>query len=324
MRTPILRLLATAALVGLGVLSGAATAEVVIKVGYGPGGTNDVYARLAARHLPRFLHDSPEIEVVNVPGAGGKKLLKLAQNASETDGSVIYMTTFTVAANDVISLTAAGREAPELRFIGSFGRDHDICWGKSDSPISGVNDILHENIRFGASGKASITYTLPAAMRAILGAPFKIVTGFAGTAELFAALERGEVDLVCGSDPVVAASFRRVGEIYRANDGATDEFGIPALIDIALDPAELAVLHLLERQAAPSGTMYLPPATPDAVVMAFRSAFTALLADPAYQADLAATRIGFAPISGAELEALYSEVIHLDPVQRAQFLSLTK
>ena len=44
--------------------------QVKLIVGYGPGGGYDVYARLLARHLGRYIPGNPAIVVQNMPGAG--------------------------------------------------------------------------------------------------------------------------------------------------------------------------------------------------------------------------------------------------------------
>src|SRR5713101_7071922 len=43
---------------------------VTMLVGTSPGGINDISARLAARHLSRFIPGAPSIVVQNNPGAG--------------------------------------------------------------------------------------------------------------------------------------------------------------------------------------------------------------------------------------------------------------
>ena len=44
---------------------------VTMLVGTSPGGINDISARLAARHLSRFIPGNPNIIVQNNPGGGG-------------------------------------------------------------------------------------------------------------------------------------------------------------------------------------------------------------------------------------------------------------
>src|SRR4051794_15910831 len=42
-----------------------------LTVGYAPGGSFDLHARVVARHLPRYTPGNPNVVVENRPGAGG-------------------------------------------------------------------------------------------------------------------------------------------------------------------------------------------------------------------------------------------------------------
>ena len=44
--------------------------RVDLLIGYTPGGSYDLYARLVARHLGRFLPGEPTVVPQNMPGAG--------------------------------------------------------------------------------------------------------------------------------------------------------------------------------------------------------------------------------------------------------------
>src|SRR4051794_35332110 len=44
--------------------------QITIIVGYGTGGGYDVYARVLARHIGKYLPGSPSVVVQNMPGAG--------------------------------------------------------------------------------------------------------------------------------------------------------------------------------------------------------------------------------------------------------------
>jgi tripartite-type tricarboxylate transporter receptor subunit TctC len=78
---------------GFGGLGTAAGAQVVAKnvrllVGFPPGGSLDVVARLLAEHMKGY---APSMIVDNRPGAGGRIALETLKN-SEPDGSVLILT----------------------------------------------------------------------------------------------------------------------------------------------------------------------------------------------------------------------------------------
>ena len=56
-----------------------------------PGGGYDVYLRVLARHLARYIPGSPNIIVQNVPAAGGMALANQLYNTAPKDGSYFGM-----------------------------------------------------------------------------------------------------------------------------------------------------------------------------------------------------------------------------------------
>src|SRR4030081_2806995 len=62
---------------------------VTMLVGTSPGGINDISARLAARHLSRFIPGNPNIIVQNNPGGGGLVTANRLYFNSDKKGSVL-------------------------------------------------------------------------------------------------------------------------------------------------------------------------------------------------------------------------------------------
>src|SRR3712207_6564925 len=62
--------------------------QINIVVGYGPGGGNDVYARLLARHMAKHIPGNPTIVVQNMPGAGSLRAVNYLYNVAPKDGTV--------------------------------------------------------------------------------------------------------------------------------------------------------------------------------------------------------------------------------------------
>lgn len=93
-RRSVLRL---AGLTGVGFLSAARTqAESVtfekrisLYIGYTPGGSYDLYGRLVARHLGRFLPGQPTVVPQNMPGAGSLSAANYVYNIAPKDGTAL-------------------------------------------------------------------------------------------------------------------------------------------------------------------------------------------------------------------------------------------
>src|SRR5215469_6839263 len=62
---------------------------VTLIVGYGPGGGYDLFARLMARHLGRYIPGNPTIVVQNMPGAGSLRATNFLYTVAPRDGATI-------------------------------------------------------------------------------------------------------------------------------------------------------------------------------------------------------------------------------------------
>src|SRR5262245_62291555 len=65
--------------------------SVAVYIPAGIGGGYDAYARLAARHLGRFLPGNPAIVPRNMPGAGGVIVANYLYSVAPKDGSAIAL-----------------------------------------------------------------------------------------------------------------------------------------------------------------------------------------------------------------------------------------
>src|SRR5262245_57432166 len=91
------RLLAVASLTGLMLTAPAVRADDVadfykgkrvnLIVSYGPGGGYDVYARVLARHMGRYIPGQPTIVVQNMPGAGSLRGTNYLYQVAPKDGT---------------------------------------------------------------------------------------------------------------------------------------------------------------------------------------------------------------------------------------------
>ena len=68
---------------------------VRIVVGFSSGGGYDVYARVLARHIGRYIPGNPIVVVQNMPGAASLKSVQYLTTGAPTDGTLI--TTFNPA-----------------------------------------------------------------------------------------------------------------------------------------------------------------------------------------------------------------------------------
>src|SRR5262245_51002070 len=106
-------------------VSGAARADdfyagktVKLYIGFGPGGGYDVYGRVLARHLRRFIPGTPNVVPENMPGAGGLRVANYMANAAAKDGLSIAVFSEGGAIEQLLENPAVRFDAAKFLWIG--------------------------------------------------------------------------------------------------------------------------------------------------------------------------------------------------------------
>ena len=188
---------------------------VNIYIGFGPGGGYDVYTRMLARHFSRFIPGNPTIVPQNMPGAGGVK-------------SATFLFTRGTARwhrpRDVRRLQWA--RAALRQCSGNFDhsevhldRQHEPrrfgLRGVEHRRLQDFSDIMHREMVFGSSGKASTTSQHALVLKNMLGAKVKVIEGYQGTNSINLGMKRREVDASCGIFLSSALTSLRAGSQER-------------------------------------------------------------------------------------------------------------
>src|SRR4029079_18884624 len=75
---------------------------VTIVVGSAPGGSYDLYARLIAQHIGKYIPGHPAFVVQNMPGANSKLMAGYVYNVVPKDGTALGAPLNTVALNQML------------------------------------------------------------------------------------------------------------------------------------------------------------------------------------------------------------------------------
>ena len=94
---------------------------------------------------------------------------------------------------------AARFDGQKFGWLGSIGKLENICvtW-KDKSPITRIEQAKLREITVSATGGTGNSAIMPKIVNQMLGTKFKVIGGYAEGAGQTLALERGEVDGICG------------------------------------------------------------------------------------------------------------------------------
>jgi tripartite-type tricarboxylate transporter receptor subunit TctC len=289
---------------------------VEIYVGYSTGGGYDIYARMLARHMGRFIPGNPTLLPKNMEGAGSLRLANWLANAAPRDGTAFGTIGRGTPFDPILGQPGAQFAAGDMSWIGSMNHEVSICASWGTSGVASFEDLLTKELLVGAVSNNDDTGQFAKVMNAVLGTKLKIVAGYPGGNDVVLAMERGEVQGRCGWSwsSVLAARMSWWKEkkinilVQLALTKHPDLPDVPLVTDLAKNDAQRQMLRMIFARQVMGRPFVAPPGVPKERVAALRKAFMDTLADPDFLADCARAKLEIAPVPGDRVEALVKEI----------------
>lgn len=302
--------------------------QMRLVVGFPPGGIFDVTARSFARHFGAYAPGDPRMIVQHMPGAGSLTAAEWAVAQAPKDGSVIVSISSTAI---VQSLLGGKSAASRLSWLGSVESTTRVCVAFAGSGVRSLDDALTRGLVIGATGAGSPISDYAALVRNILGDALRVVPGYAGTAALALAMERREIDAVCGTS-LEAVNSERPDWLSKgmlnflvtfSRRGMLDLPGTPAsFLDLVSD-ADRAAVELLVSQEEIARPYAAPPGVPPDRLDVLRRAFEGIVRSPEFVGDLARAGASITPILAAEMMTIVDRLNAASPQTRERARQLT-
>jgi len=290
---------------------------VTLIVGYGPGGGYDLFARLLARHLGRYIPGNPTVVVQNMPGAGSLRATNFLYTAAPRDGSVIGGFARDMPLLAILRANAAAVFDPrKFTWLGSssdFLRDAYILMVRKDASVNSMADARRPGgppIIVGGTAEGTSGNDIPLVLRDALGINLKLVTGYPDNGAIFLAVDRGEVN----GRTADLSTMRSLRPEWLLPDGGMralvqfaratrhPEFAdVPTARELAPDQDARALIEFAELSYKMSRPFAAPPGVPADRAEALRQAFDAAHSDRQYLEDAAKLKVEVSPIGGQEV-----------------------
>ncbi len=171
---------------------------VTILIGHPPGGSYDLYARLAVSHIGKYIPGHPSVQLQSRPGGGGLVAAAWFYANAPRDGTTMGLLPDSLAHMQVLQPANATWKTQEMAYLGSFANVNETLVRRRESRAKTVDDMRKIELTLGCSGKVSNAYMNPAIMNAH-GFKFKIICGYPGSSDIIIAINRGEVDGYMGT-----------------------------------------------------------------------------------------------------------------------------
>ena len=286
-----------------------------------PGGGYDVYLRVLAHHIGKYIPGHPSVIVQNVPAAGGMALANMIYNTVPKDGSYFGMVRGTAIQEEVYKSPQVQFEGRKFAWIGNMNSDHDACIVAAGSGVRTIDDLYQREVIAGASGVGAQSYSFPVVYQKLLGMKFKVISGYPGTPERMLGLERGELTGACGiSLSLFRSQFSRLvddGKVRLIAQGAVRSDArypqVPNILDEAKSPETRQALEFLYLPLALGRSLAAPPQTPPDWLAVLRNATQAAMKDTDFLAEAAKLDIDIEPMTADETAATVDRLFATPP-----------
>jgi hypothetical protein len=300
---------------------------ITMTIGFGAGGSVDLYGRTLGQYLVQHLPGHPSLLVINQLGAGGVVALNSWVAKAEPNGLAITIGAESQTDPDALFRTQAKYDTTSFNYVGGLSAYSQGLYVRKDA-VARLYDKSQKPVLMGLVGSTLRSGNYGVFWGAsVLGWNIKWVRGYPSTSELRQALERGEIEMSTFGSSRDIKSLGDTGNFKVVSQGGTVKDGkrvpraafgdAPILADLVkgkiTDPLAQKAFDYSENVSQVGMWLALPPKTPKPIVDVYVKAFNETLKDPQYEADFAKIDPDSLVASKADIEALIGKLAKVSP-----------
>ncbi|HEX2227541.1 MAG TPA: tripartite tricarboxylate transporter substrate-binding protein [Candidatus Binatia bacterium] len=307
---------------------------VRIIVGLAAGGGYDVYARTIARHMGKHIPGNPVVTVENMTGAGSLVAANHLYKVAKPDGLTMAHFIGGLFLHQLLGKPGIEFDAPRFEFVGTPMQDNFVIGIAKSTGITDVEKwfATRQVVKIGGIASGTGSDDVPNILKATIGLPLQLVSGYRGTSEIRLAFNSGEVSGVSISWESAKSTWRKEVEsgemiiMLQANTRSHPELTkVPVSINFArTDEAKKLMQMVLQAHGPAVRPFVLPPHTPNDRVQILRKAFMETMKDPQFLAETKKANLDINPSDGASLEQSVKELLKSDPALVAKLKEILK
>lgn len=306
---------------------------VRIIVGVSPGAQHDIYARVMARFMPKYIPGNPTIIVENMPGAGGLVAANHIYHRVKPDGLTIGAYSGHMIVRHVLGHKGVTIDGRELGWLGAFVPASQVCTLTKAAGIKTAADWLAAKrpVVLGGLSPGSDTVDLPKIMAATTTLPSRVVEGFKGVADAIQAAHGGEIDGICFAWYGMRATWGQAlesGEVRVILQNVLEPVPelphAPLVTNYAKDNAARELLQAaLKVYSTPVFVHSVAPGTPQDRLQILQTAFAQALKDLELLKTTEQMKLEIKPMDGPSLTRAFRELYKVAPGLIAKIREIT-
>ena len=284
----------------------------------------DLYSRLMADNIVKYLPGKPLIIPRNMQGAGGMRVMGYLYQVARKDGTVWAGVDRNVTVEPILygkDSTAPYKNPLEFNWLGSLNTEIGVAAVWHTTGIKSWEELLTrptivsmESSQGGVAGRA---------LNSILGTKFQQVCCYGSDSNQNLAMERGEVEgrigwswsslRVSNMEWVESGKIKLLMQVgLKKNPGIPGD--PPLVLDVAKTEKDKQALKIIFANQSMGRPFVMTGGTPPERVAEVRKAFATMIKDPAFLAEAAKRHLEVSdPMAGEEVEALLKDVYSSSP-----------
>ena len=295
---------------------------VTIRVGFSAGGAFDLWARIIANYLGKYVPGNPTFIVQNMTGGGSMIAANYVYSVAKPDGLTLGVVSPSMYVEQITGKKEVQYDWFKFSYIGSPEKTDRNFYIRADTGIKALEDMRNvaETPKCGSTGIGTAAYYFPRLLQDTFGLKLTMVPGYQGSADANLAIEKGEIhcwsgtiQAFFGSEP--ARTWSKSGFVRILVQGGTKRDSrvpnVPTIWELMdkhrsneIYRRAAKVLLLPDEMGRP---LFGSPGIPVDRVKMLRDGFVKTMNDPEMQAEAKKKGLDMRPASGEELETLIKE-----------------
>jgi len=283
---------------------------VNLMIGYSVGGGYDLYGRLLARHLGKHIPGHPGVVPQNMTGAGSLRAAQFIYSVAPKDGTAIATFGRTIPITPLLTPASAQFDGTKFTWLGSITNEVSACVTSRNAAAKTWDELLQKEVTVGGEGPGADPDVYTLLYNNVFGTKMKLVTGYHGTNDMTLAMERGEIDGVCGlswstlkARHLQAMKDKQINVVIQAALRKQPELAdVPLAIDLTKDKEKLQILKLFLASQEMARPFAAPPGLPADRKAALVKAFEDTMKDPEFLAEAQKLNMDVNPLGPKEID----------------------
>jgi len=290
--------------------------SISLVMGTGPGGSYDLYGRLVAEHLSRFIPGKPNIVVEHMPGAAGATAANFLYNVAPQDGTKLLLT-HSLPLIEKLQGEGVRFDSRKFQWLGAYDQISQMLAIWHTSPGKSLDELKSREFVLGSMGRSHLSFQWAALLKESMDAKFRVIPGYPTGGSLNIAMERGEIaGWVVAWESLAPSNWVQDKRVYVPVQFTLKRMpelpDVPTLIELSQGESK-KIAEFLAAGTPHARGLAVGPGVPADRVAALRDAFDAMVKDEAFLADAKKRGLAISPRNYKELNELTELIVTARP-----------